>query len=206
MLSKNDSFDASLRVLEQLYPTPDGVLRRLHVDPLCGSGATWREALLAVPDREGFVQRVIRLACDDYPTRADLPGALDALRAPPDAGEAVRGPRCGPAGRPEVAGHLDADLDHLSGARWRGLQEALLASFRSYAELEQLLRFHFDVSLKEIVGPGPLADVVYALIDWAQARGQVARLVAAALAERPHSPGLAVFAREALTPDCPTVV
>ena len=53
-----------------------------------------------------------------------------------------------------------------------------------------MLRFRLDRSLDEMAAPGNLRDTVFEIVTTAEARGEVADLFAAALAEAPKSPAL----------------
>ena len=81
----------------------------------------------------------------------------------------------------------------LDPARRKQLQQALLSAFPREGDLAQLVRFGLDQNLAAIVGDGALGQVVFDLIDWAEAEGCLDALLAEAGAERPNNPALKAY-------------
>ena len=91
---------------------------------------------------------------------------------------------------------MDEDaLDTLDGRQKQALHAALLRAFPRQPARERLVEFHLDTRLSIVAGEGPLADVVYRLIEWAEAQGRVDALVAGAREVNPGNPHLAEFER-----------
>jgi hypothetical protein len=65
----------------------------------------------------------------------------------------------------------------LSGAEQKKLSEALLDAYRSHNALKRMVRFQLDKTLEAIAGSGILNDVVFNLIDWAEAQGEQCKKV-----------------------------
>lgn len=97
---------------------------------------------------------------------------------------------------------------HLKGNQAKRLEAALRSAFRSYSDLERVVRFHLvdgpdDERLPDIASrQAPLREVVIALIDWAEAQGKLERLLAGARIENSGNPELKAFTLEtSLTSD-----
>lgn len=185
-------------LLDTLYPTPAATLRRLHVASAPGDHTSWRTALDGIPERDRVLRGLIRLACDDYPSRGDLPAALEALLTPEARAPATDDGLLRRVREAQASGLLESRLATLSGPRWQALQRALLSAFRGYPEFERLMQFQFGVNLAEVSEPTALDTVAYKVIAWAQSRGCTGQLVAAALASRSDNPLLGAFAHETL--------
>ena len=84
---------------------------------------------------------------------------------------------------------------NITGEQYRRLQQALLSAFNR-SELEELLMFRLNESLDAIVGASDLTSTVFQLIRWAQARGRLSELIAAARAENPNNDMLRAVAEE----------
>jgi hypothetical protein len=80
--------------------------------------------------------------------------------------------------------------------------EALTAAF-DRAGLEQLLAFELDEDLDRIAGDGPLPDVVFDLVRWAERQGRVLELVAAGRAANPGNDEVQAVANELQPPPAP---
>ena len=76
--------------------------------------------------------------------------------------------------------------------RQQALQQALLSAFATAAELEQMLYFGMDVRLAQIA-TGNLSEQVFAVIKYADTRGQLERLLQAAVKANPDNPELRAF-------------
>ena len=74
------------------------------------------------------------------------------------------------------------------------LQQALLHAF-DRGELAQMTKHRLGVDLDAVAGSGTLADVVFALVQWAERQGHTRRLVAEATAANPGNPFLQQFTR-----------
>jgi Effector-associated domain 1 len=85
----------------------------------------------------------------------------------------------------------------LDPARRKQLQQALLSAFPRAGDLAQLVRFGLDASLEAVVTAGPLTQMVFDLIDWAEAEGRLDDLLAEAGKERPNNPALKAYLAEA---------
>jgi hypothetical protein len=83
----------------------------------------------------------------------------------------------------------------LDGRQKKALHAALLAAFPRQASLEQVVLFHLDTHLAVVAGEGPLTEVVFRLMDWAEAQGRLDALVNGARDENPHNPQLIAFER-----------
>ena len=83
----------------------------------------------------------------------------------------------------------------LDGRQKKALHAALRNAFPRPAALERLVEFHLDEHLAVIVGEGPLDDVIFRLIAWAEAQGRLAALVNGARTEAPGNPLLTAFER-----------
>ncbi len=63
------------------------------------------------------------------------------------------------------------------GNKVQELQEALLAAFHTHSELEQMVRFSIDESIREIVKDGNLKEKTFELIMWAVSEGKIKELI-----------------------------
>jgi internalin A len=75
----------------------------------------------------------------------------------------------------------------LKGRQTKQLSDALLDAFPTRNDLEQVVFLGMDTNLERIVGDGPLTHQVSELIVWAQARGRLDELVAAAREANPDN-------------------
>ena len=82
----------------------------------------------------------------------------------------------------------------LSGQERKELQLALIDAFPNTASLEQMLSFELDKSLRAIAGEGSLQDIVFKLIQTANAQGWVEDLVRAAYNSNPGNSRLRAIA------------
>ena len=83
----------------------------------------------------------------------------------------------------------------LTAAQRKQLYEALIAAFDADG-LAMMVRLELGERLDVIVGGGPLANVVFGLIGWAERTGSTTNLIAAALKADPGNPELSAFAAE----------
>jgi ABC-type branched-subunit amino acid transport system substrate-binding protein len=86
----------------------------------------------------------------------------------------------------------------LSGQQRKELQKALIDAFPNTASLEQMLLHELDKNLGAIAGEGSLEDVVYKLIQTANAQGWVEDLVRAACNDNPGNLKLKAITQELL--------
>ncbi|MFO0652996.1 MAG: pentapeptide repeat-containing protein [Polyangiales bacterium] len=71
-------------------------------------------------------------------------------------------------------------MSKLTGPQSQQLHEAIVAAFPSRAELARAVRFGLGENLDVVADEGALADVVFKLIQWAEAHGRVDDLITAA--------------------------
>jgi hypothetical protein len=89
---------------------------------------------------------------------------------------------------------------HLTGKQRRQLETALLSAFPSRDALTRMVAYQLDQNLAAIAGGDTLAAVVFNLVGWAHATGQIEQLIAAAQAENPGNPELRAFAAQRAIP------
>jgi HEAT repeat protein len=68
----------------------------------------------------------------------------------------------------------------LSGRQRKQLQEALESAFPTKASLEQMLSYELDKNLEAIAGPGNLQEIIFKIIQTAEAQGWILNLIRAA--------------------------
>ncbi|BAZ22894.1 hypothetical protein NIES4073_37820 [Kalymmatonema gypsitolerans NIES-4073] len=93
----------------------------------------------------------------------------------------------------------------LSGPQRRELQEALIDAFPDTASLERMLAYELDKNLRAIAGEGSLQDIVFKLIQTANAQGWVEDLVRAAQKENPRNSKLNPIAQKFLNAGIPSM-
>ncbi len=81
----------------------------------------------------------------------------------------------------------------LSGGQRKQLQFALESAFPTKASLEQMLSYELDKNLEAIAGVGSLQDVIFKVIQTAEAQGWIPDLIRAALQSNPGNPELKAF-------------
>jgi hypothetical protein len=74
------------------------------------------------------------------------------------------------------------------------LQTALLDAFRSREELARVVRYGLDENLNQITAAGPLASVVFELMEWAESQDRLDALIKEAREENPGNRLLKEFA------------
>jgi len=85
----------------------------------------------------------------------------------------------------------------LTGEQHAQLQEALLRAFPNHNVLAQMVKHQFGQNLDQIAGGGTLSDVVFSLINWAEAGGyDIEDFVAKARDENPGNLDLKAFAEQ----------
>ena len=88
----------------------------------------------------------------------------------------------------------------LSGQQRKNLQLALIDAFPNKASLEQMLSFELDKNLNKIAPDSNLQDIIFKLIQKAEAEGWVENLVHAACKYNPGNLNLQTIAQELLSP------
>jgi V8-like Glu-specific endopeptidase len=81
----------------------------------------------------------------------------------------------------------------LSGSETEKLLEALLDAYRDYDKLRIMVRLKLEESLERFAGRGELETVVFNLINSAEARGKLERLIVGAYEKNPDNPELKNF-------------
>jgi hypothetical protein len=82
----------------------------------------------------------------------------------------------------------------LSGAQWQQLNDALVSAFPNEGALARMLRFRCEVALANVAAPAPLPQMVFDVIETAEAEGWTARLIAGARESNPGNADLAAAA------------
>lgn len=85
---------------------------------------------------------------------------------------------------------LDRPVEGLPGTQVKQLHAALLSAFPTDESLAQMVRIQLDQNLEVISTGRNLGDITHDLIRWAEANGQVERLIAGARAENAGNPEL----------------
>lgn len=78
----------------------------------------------------------------------------------------------------------------LTAPQYQRLTQALLSAFPREAALAQMVRFGLNENLSTIAGGSNLRDIVFALIQWAEAQGKIEDLIIAARKENAGNPSL----------------
>jgi hypothetical protein len=91
----------------------------------------------------------------------------------------------------------------LAGKQLQQFHQALVSAFSARSELERMVRFNLNERLAEIARDGTLSEIVFALIEWAEAKGRTEDLIRAAYKENPRNPTLRAFVEQVL-PDAAT--
>jgi hypothetical protein len=81
----------------------------------------------------------------------------------------------------------------LTGGQHKQLQQALLSAFPTHGALAQMVRHQLDQDLEQIAGSDKLDDIVFSLINWAEAGGRIEELIEKTHNENPGNPDLKVF-------------
>lgn len=81
----------------------------------------------------------------------------------------------------------------LSGSETEKLFEALLDAYRDYDKLKIMVKLKLGESLERFAGRGDLETVVFNLIQSAEARGKLERLIVGAYEKNPDNPELKKF-------------
>ncbi|MFP4436025.1 MAG: effector-associated domain EAD1-containing protein, partial [Chloroflexaceae bacterium] len=89
---------------------------------------------------------------------------------------------------------------HLTGKQRRQLEIALLSAFPSRDALARMVAYQLDQNLAAIAGGDTLAAVVFNLVKWAHANGQIEQLISGDHAENPGNPELRTFVAQTATP------
>ncbi len=84
----------------------------------------------------------------------------------------------------------------LTGSQYKQFTEALLDAFESQQRLTELVKFEFGKNLNVIAMGGDLKEIVFKLIQAAEAEGWTDKLIAGARESNPGNPKLFAFAQE----------
>lgn len=84
-------------------------------------------------------------------------------------------------------------MHKLPGESYKELLDALLSAFPTYDKLEQMARFQLSENLASLVGGGTQTDMIFRLIGWAEANGNLDILVQGARRSNPGNPALKEF-------------
>ena len=80
-----------------------------------------------------------------------------------------------------------------TGPQLQELRDALISAYPTRPSLEQMVRFKLNENLHTITGDGNLDEIVFNLINWAEARGRLEELVSKAHAANSGNPQLRAF-------------
>lgn len=86
----------------------------------------------------------------------------------------------------------------LKGKQVEAVRDALADAFATYATLRMMVRIELDEELNNLVTPGPLRQVAFELVLWAQQHDRIEHLVQGALAQVPRNRQLRLIALELL--------
>lgn len=75
----------------------------------------------------------------------------------------------------------------LTGDQTRTIHDALANAFRTKASLTKLVRFNLNEQLEHIADGQNTSDIIFNLIDWADAQGRIKELLQAAIKENPQN-------------------
>lgn len=81
----------------------------------------------------------------------------------------------------------------LNGRQKKAFHQALQSAFPRRGALEQFVSYDLDENLEAVAGSGPLDDVIYNLIKWAESEGRTEDLLEAAQEAKPDNEKLAEF-------------
>ena len=84
-------------------------------------------------------------------------------------------------------------MKKLSATLYKEFQDALISAFPSFDTFEQMVRYQMSENLIAIAGDGVLNTVVFNLIKWAEANGQLDKLIEGARISNPGNRDLLVF-------------
>jgi hypothetical protein len=84
----------------------------------------------------------------------------------------------------------------LSGQQRRAIQQALLSAYGVKGALEQMVSFCLNEKLAVIAGGDNLSEIIFSLIQWAEASGKVTDLLRCARQENPGNPELQMVAQQ----------
>lgn len=85
----------------------------------------------------------------------------------------------------------------LSGEQCKEFCDALVDAFPDDTNLAMMVKFKLDEDLETIVGKGPLNQVTFKLIQWAEAQGRLEDLIRGAYKENPGNSKLKAFYQQA---------
>jgi Effector-associated domain 1 len=88
---------------------------------------------------------------------------------------------------------------NLSGQQRKEIREALLSAFPTKPPLEQMLSFELDKNLEAIAREGNLQDIIFTIIQTAEAQGWIKDLICAAYKTNPGNSELQAIAKRLKT-------
>jgi V8-like Glu-specific endopeptidase len=86
----------------------------------------------------------------------------------------------------------------LSSAQMQNLTDALIAAFYKKTKLEQIVRFSLNENLNVIAGEGDLREIVFNLVQWAEAYERIEELLIGARKQNPGNSKLKAISHELL--------
>lgn len=91
----------------------------------------------------------------------------------------------------------------LTGKQQKQLETALLSAFPSRDALQRMVLYQLEQNLATIAGGDNLSTIVFNLITWASANGQIKQLITGAQNENPGNPELRAFVAQMATQPAP---
>lgn len=91
----------------------------------------------------------------------------------------------------------------LTGKQQKQLETALLSAFPSRDALQRMVLYQLEQNLATIAGGDNLSTIVFNLIKWASANGQIEQLITGAQNENPGNPELRAFVAQMATQPAP---
>ncbi len=145
-----------------------------------GAGTQWNPGDIG-SGRDTFVGSTVNIHYNNPPAPV---GGQSAPPAPAGGGASPA-----PAAGPRAAVKLD-------GPGRRQLHRALLGAYLKLDDLAQMVAFSFGENLGAVAGGDNISSVIFNLMQWAEARGRLGDLIAAAAEDRPQSQDLQAIARQ----------
>ncbi len=117
---------------------------------------------------------------------------LVRLRGPRVVGNAAHEAKEAPLGHPFVDSPSTKTQTnaHVGSYTVKAVWQAMIVAFPSWESATAMIRFGMNEQLEAIVPRGPMRDVHFQLIEWAQTNGKLAQLVDAARMSNPSNPEL----------------
>ena len=95
-------------------------------------------------------------------------------------------------------------MDTLTAEQRRQLWQALIASFPSVGALEQMVRLELNERLSVVAVGSNLGEIIFKLLEWAEAQGRLVDLIKGACRHNPGNPQLRAFAASLESGDPPS--